>query len=72
MARFKFASFLLAVATLLLVVSAEAQLGGLLGNLLGTVTGVVATTVSSLVKIVDNLLFDSHRIIIVMDKGTKP
>ncbi|KAF1787811.1 Peptidase S8, subtilisin, Ser-active site [Phytophthora cactorum] len=45
---------------------------GLLGNLLGTVTGVVTATLSSLVKIVGNLLYDSRRLIIVMDGSTKP
>ncbi|KAF4142517.1 Subtilase family [Phytophthora infestans] len=71
MARFKLMSFLLVTATLMFVVSAEAQLGWL-GNLLETVTGVVANTVSSLVKVVNNLLFDSRKILVIMKEGTGP
>ncbi|KAG2773983.1 hypothetical protein JG687_00013965 [Phytophthora cactorum] len=70
MARFKLVSFLLVTAMLMFVVSGVQT--GLLGNLLGTVTGVVTATLSSLVKIVGNLLYDSRRLIIVMDGSTKP
>ncbi|ETP17638.1 hypothetical protein F441_07990 [Phytophthora nicotianae CJ01A1] len=73
MTRFVFASFLLATTMLTLVVSGAQT--GLIANVVGTVGTVVTNTLnatSTLVETVANLPYDSHRIIIVMDKDTKP
>ncbi|KAG3074278.1 hypothetical protein PI125_g22028, partial [Phytophthora idaei] len=69
MTRLKFASFLL-VITMLTIVVRGAQ-AGLLGNLLTTVGTVTSTAVSSLVETVGNLPYNSHQIIVVMDDDTK-